>query len=160
MPFLPGFRHLSMILQIFEGNVPHTVDHYRATGQITTDAEATHCAARARCVKNWLEKFAPEEFLFLIRKTPKTRSLTPDEATCLHRIVGVLQANAELDEDGLVPTMKSLTTGTALDNKTFLPVVYDLLIDRDKGPKLTTLITAMGIPRALELLAPSLEVTG
>jgi len=77
--------------------------------------------------------------------------------TCLRRIVEVLRANATIDEDGLVPTMKTLTEGTPLDNKTFLPVVYDLLIDRDKGPKLTTLITAMGISRALELLAPSLE---
>jgi lysyl-tRNA synthetase class 1 len=157
MPFIPGFRHLSMILQIFEGNIAQTVNHYKQAGLIKSEAEATHCAARARCVKNWLEKFAPEEFLFLIRKTAKTRALTADEATCLRRIVGVLQSNAELDEDGLVPTMKTLTEGTALDNKSFLPVVYDLIIDRDKGPKLTTLITAMGIPRALELLAPSLE---
>jgi lysyl-tRNA synthetase class 1 len=53
--------------------------------------------------------------------------------------------------------MKSLCEGTALDNKAFLPVVYDLLIDRDKGPKLTTLVTTMGTQRALALLAPSLD---
>ena len=157
MPFLPGFRHLSMILQVFEGNIGQTINHYKLAGLIKTDAERVQCTARARCVKNWLEKFAPEEFLFIIRKTPKTRALTPDEATCLRRIVEVLQADATLDEDGLGPTMKTLTAGTSLDNKTFLPVVYDLLIDRDKGPKLTTLITAMGISHALELLTPSLE---
>ncbi len=156
MPFVPGFRHLSMILQIFEGNIGHTVNYYKQAGSLTTEAEHSRCAARARCVKNWLEKFAPEEFLFLIRKTPKTRELSADEATCLRKLVTVLQANSAIDEDGLVPTMKTLTEGTPLDNKTFLPVVYDLLIDRDKGPKLTTLLTTMGTQRAVELLAPSL----
>ena len=156
MPFAPGFRHLSMIVQIFEGDVARTVQHYEGTGQITTDAERRGCAQRALCVRSWLEHFAPDEFRFTIRQTSKTRSLSADEATCLRRLVGVMAANPAIDEDGLVPTMKALTEGTPLDNKTFLPVVYDLLIDRDKGPKLTTLLTTMGVPRALELLTPSL----
>jgi len=157
MPFIPGFRHLSMILQIFEGDLKQTVNHYKMAGLCKTDDERVRCHQRALCVRNWIEKFAPDDFRYTIRRAPKTRTLTPDEMTCLRRIVEVLRANATIDEDGLVPTMKTLTEGTPLDNKTFLPVVYDLLIDRDKGPKLTTLITAMGISRALELLAPSLE---
>ena len=157
MPFIPGFRHLSMILQIFEGNIGQTVNHYKMAGLIRTDAEHERCIQRAVCVHNWLEKFAPDEFRYTIRRAPMLRALTPDEATCLRRIVEVLRANTTIDEDGLVPTMKALAEGTPLDNQTFLPVVYDLRIGRDKGPKLTTLITAMGISRALELLAPSLE---
>jgi lysyl-tRNA synthetase class 1 len=157
MPFIPGFRHLSMILQIFEGDLERTVLHYVTSGQITTDAERERCHQRALCVRNWIEKFAPGDFRYTIRGTAKTRTLSADEATCLGRLVATLRANPDIDEDGLVPTMKALTEGTTLDNKSFLPVVYDLLIDRDKGPKLTTLVTVMGTRRALELLAPSLE---
>ena len=108
-------------------------------------------------MRNWLASYAPDEFRYTIRREAKTRALAPDEAVCLTRLVDVIRANPEIDEDGLVPTMKTLTAGTSLDNKTFLPVVYDLLIDRDKGPKLTTLVTAMGTRRALSLLTPSLE---
>ncbi len=156
MPFVPGFRHLTMIVQIFEGNVARTVQHYEAAGQISTEAERRRCAQRALCARAWLEHFAPDEFRFTIRQVSKTRALSADEATCLRRLVDVMEADPAIDEDGLVPTMKTLTAGTPLDNKTFLPVVYDLLIDRDKGPKLTTLLTTMGVPRALELLTPSL----
>jgi len=156
MPFVPGFRHLSMILQIHDGDLERTVAHYEQSGQVTSEAARIGCRRRAVCVRNWLATYATDEFRYTIRREPKTRALTDDETTCLARIVEVIQQNPDIDEDGLVPTMKTLTAGTALDNKTFLPVVYDLLIDRDKGPKLTTLVTAMGTRRALSLLTPSL----
>ncbi len=156
LPFVPGFRHLSMISQIHDGDLERTVAHYQQSGQITTEAERVRCHQRARCVRKWIESYAPDEFRYTIRREPKTRELSADERTCLTRLVDVIRANPEIDEDGLVPTMKTLTADTTLDNKTFLPVVYDLLLDRDKGPKLTTLVTAMGTRRALELLAPSL----
>jgi lysyl-tRNA synthetase class 1 len=157
LPFVPGFRHLSMTLQIHDGDLDRTVAHYEHTGQITTDAERGRCRRRARCVRNWIEHYATDEFRYTIRREPKTRPLAADEVTCLTRLVDVLKAHPNIDEDGLVPTMKTLTAGTTLDNKSFLPVVYDLLIDRDRGPKLTTLVTAMGTARALALLTPSLD---
>ena len=156
MPFVPGFRHLSMILQIHDGDLDRTVAHYEQSGQITTEVGRVACRRRAVCVRNWLGSYAPDEFRYTIRREARTRVLAPDEVTCLGRLVEVIRQNPEIDEDGLVPTMKTLTAGTSLDNKTFLPVVYDLLIDRDKGPKLTTLVTAMGTRRALSLLEPSL----
>jgi lysyl-tRNA synthetase, class I len=155
-PFVPGFRHLSTILQIHEGDLEGTVQHYVTSGEITSDEERLRCRQRARCVRAWLKDFAPDEFRYAIRGVPKVRLLSADEATCLGRLVTVLRERPDVDEDGLVPTMKSLCEGTTLDNKTFLPVVYDLLIDRDKGPKLTTLVTTMGTQRALALLSPSL----
>ena len=51
--------------------------------------------------------------------------------------------------------MKALFEGLELGASQFFPVIYDLLIDRPKGPKLTTLITIMGIDRALPLLRAS-----
>lgn len=159
MPFVPGFRHLSMTLQIFEGDLDKVVQHYEASGQVTTDEERRLTRQRARCVWNWIRDFGPDEFRYQLRRDPTVRGLSADEATCLARLVAALEGKDDITEDALVPTMKTLCEGTSLDNKTFLPVVYDLLIGRDKGPKLTTLITAIGPRRAHTLLAPSLAVT-
>ncbi|NJK32697.1 MAG: hypothetical protein HC927_09960 [Deltaproteobacteria bacterium] len=52
--------------------------------------------------------------------------------------------------------MKVLFEGLSIGATEFFPVVYDLLIDRPKGPKLTTLVTVMGAERALPLLQASL----
>ncbi|MCY0988201.1 lysine--tRNA ligase [Nannocystis sp. ILAH1] len=156
MPFVPGFRHLSMTLQIFEGDLDKTVAYYEEAGQVVGDESRRLTRQRARCVWNWIAEWGPDEFRYKLRREPKQRELSADEATCLARLVAPLRGREEIREDELVPTMKALCEGTSLDNKTFLPVVYDLLIGRDKGPKLTTLITAIGPARALSLLVPSL----
>ena len=84
------------------------------------------------------------------------RALGDDEATVLQRLVAILHANPDADEGALVPHMKTMCEGTALAPSEFFPVVYDLLIDRPKGPKLTTLLVTMGFERALPLLQASL----
>lgn len=156
IPFVPGFRHLSMTLQIFEGDLDKTVQHYIDAGQIHTDEERRLTRQRARCAWNWLRDFSPDEFRYKVRGMAVRRELSSEQATCLGRLTGALRGRDAVTEDELVPTMKTLCEGTGLDNKTFLPVVYDLLIGREKGPKLTTLVTAIGPARALALLEPSL----
>ena len=157
LPFVPGFRHLTTILQVYDGDLERTLQHYVASGEVKSEEERALTLARARCAWRWLEAFAPDDFRYRIRDAAIVRELSADEALVLGRLVAVLVASPEITEDALVPHMRSLCEGTALDNKGFLPVVYDLLVGREKGPKVTTLITTMGAPRAVGLLRPSLD---
>ena len=156
MPFQPQFRHLSMILQIHDGEIDGALHYYEQTGEITDDEDRRLCRQRARCVWNWIERYAPPDFRYRIREAPITRAITRDQATVLGRLVAVLRARPDIDEPSLIPHMKTLCDDTELSNKDFFPLAYDLLIDRPKGPKLTTLVTTMGGARALALLSPSL----
>ena len=149
-----------MILQVYDGDLERTVEHYVQSGEITSDEERRLCAQRARCVWRWIADFAPDEFRYRIRDEAIVRSLTQEEAVVLGRLCAVLRDQPSISEDALVPHMKSLCDGTALDNKSFLPVVYDLLLGREKGPKVTTLVTTMGGARALALMEPSLGALG
>ncbi len=167
-PFQPSFRPLSVILQIYDGDLDRAMAHYEHTGEsnregtrkLETDAERALFDIRARCVWNWIEDHAPPEFRYRIRTEASTRELSDAERVALGRLVAALEHNPEASDADLVPHMKSLFTdlgeGLELGPKEFFPVVYDLLIDRPKGPKLTTLITVMGIERALPLLRASL----
>jgi lysyl-tRNA synthetase, class I len=155
LPAVPGFRHLTTILQVYGGDLERTLAHYVASGEITSDEERAHTLVRARCAWNWLVSFAPDDFRYELREAPIVRELSGDEAVALGRLVAVLEASPSISEDELVPHMRGLCEGTAIDNKGFLPVVYDLLLAREKGPKVTTLITTMGIERAIRLLRPS-----
>jgi len=155
--FAPGFRALSMILQVYDGDLERSLSHYEATGEVQTDVERERFRTRARCCWNWIEKHAPDEFRYRIRDEAVVRELTSDQRIVLGRIVSVLRDNASISDQELIPHLKTMCDGTDLEPKTFFPLVYDLLLDRSKGPKLTTLIATMGVPRALPLLAPSLE---
>jgi len=154
-PFHASFRPLTVILQIYDGDIERTRAHYEQSGELRTDAERELFNQRAERVWNWIEDFAPADFRYRIRKQPVTRELDEDQRAALSRLVATLEANPQAADADLVPHMKRLFEGLELGPKEFFPVVYDLLLDRQKGPKLTTLVTLMGIDRALLLLRPS-----
>ncbi len=153
---VPSFRPLSMILQIYDGDIERALDHYVSTGEIETDAERERFRSRAVCVWNWVEKYAPDEFRYRIRRTPSEERLSGEPREILARLVGVLEANSKISEAELIPHLKALCEGTSLSPQEFYPFAYGLLIDREKGPKLTTLLSTMGIDRALPLLRAGL----
>ena len=68
----------------------------------------------------------------------------------------VLETSPECREEDLVPHLRTICEGTSLTAQDFYPYVYDLLIARRKGPKLTTLLSTMGVVRALPLLRAGL----
>lgn len=156
-PFQPPFRPLSMILQIYDGDLARTRAHYETSGELQTERERELFDVRARCVWNWIEQHAPDEFRYRIRSEPVVRALDETQRTVLTRLVAALERHPNARDADLVPHMKALFEGLELTAEQFFPVVYDLLIDRPKGPKLTTLLTVMGAARALPLLRPSLD---
>jgi lysyl-tRNA synthetase class 1 len=157
LPFVPAFRPLSMILQIYDGDVERSRAHYEAAGALASDDENRRFQERARRVWTWVEKYAPPEFRYRIRSEATVCELSDDQATALRRLVDALRRDPGLDEAALVSRVKGLFEGTQLRPEALFPVIYDLLIARPKGPKLTTLLATMGAERALPLLEPSLE---
>jgi lysyl-tRNA synthetase class 1 len=157
LPFAPPFRGLSMILQVFDGDFERSRAHYEVRGEIRSDAEKSHFDTRARCVWNWIEQYAPDDFCYRIRNEAVARDLDGDPKTVIQRLVEVLENDLEIDEGALIEHLKVICEGTSLEPKTFFPYAYDLILDRSKGPKLSTLITTMGVERALPLLRGGLD---
>lgn len=155
-PSVPSFRPLSMILQIYDGDIDRTRDHYIAQGELKTEDDRQRFDERAACCWRWIETYAPESFRYRIRTTPVQRELEGDIKVAIERLAAALRDNPDIDEAGLVPHAQTLTEGLSIERADLFPVVYDLLIDREKGPKLTTLIGTMGAARALPLLEASL----
>jgi lysyl-tRNA synthetase class 1 len=157
VPFLPGFRGLSVVLQAYDGDIARSLARYESAGKITSEEERILFRQRARCCWHWIEEYAPEDFCYRIRKQAVSRPLSSDQRKALERLVGVLKEDPSIAEDDLIPHMQGLCAGTGLTLKTFCPIAYDLLVGRDQGPKLTTLLTTIGGKRAVPLLEMSLQ---
>jgi lysyl-tRNA synthetase class 1 len=155
-PSLASLRQLSVIIQIFDGAIEPTVAHYESEGLVVTDDDRQRLRDRARCVWNWIENYAPEDFRYRIRTDAIVRSVEGDQRELLGRLVTALEADPHADDHAIGEHLKGLGEGVDLPLKEFYPLVYDLLLDRDRGPKLSTLLAAMGPARALPLLRPSL----
>ena len=156
IPFAAPFRGLSMLLQAYDGDIDRVVAHYEKSGEIMNQRDADACRQRASCCWNWTLTYAPDDFRFQIRPEPGIVALSADQRLALDRLVSVMRAEPEISETDLIPHMQALCEGTELTLKTFCPVVYELLIGRDRGPKLTTLLTTLGGEKAVSLLEPSL----
>lgn len=156
-PYVPAFRPLTMVLQVYDGDIRRTLSYYEATGAIRADADRRRFEERARRAWAWIESYAPQDFRYRIRSAAVVRELDDAQATAIRKLVDVLRREPDLDEAALVDHVKGLFEATALRPDELFLILYDLLIARPKGPKLTTLLAAMGAERALPLLEPSLD---
>ena len=159
-PFQPPFRALSMMLQIYDGDLERTRNYYVASGELNTEREHELFTERATCCWNWIEKHAPEEFRYRVRDEAIVVPLEGEVRIAIERLAEVLRQNPDIDEKSMLPHAKTLTEGLELERTDLFPVVYDLVIGRPKGPKLTTLIGNLGAARVLPLLEPSLAAEG
>ena len=154
--FLAGFRHLSVILQIFDGDLDRTRAHYEAEGHLQHPEARRRFDQRARCVWRWIEEYAPEDFRYRIRTEPVARVVQGEPRVALQRLVEILEQHPGADDAAIGEQLKGLAGELTMPLKEFYPLVYDLLLDRDRGPKLSTLLATMGSERALPLLRLSL----
>jgi len=154
-PELIPFRHVSTLLQTFDGDIAKTKAYLQRAGSLVGEDDARRFEQRAQRVWFWIETYAPPDFRYRIRSEPVTRSIQGPVHDALRALVHVLETQPELDETGLGLALKRLTADVGLDGKVFFPVVYDLLLDRDQGPKLGSLLVTMGAERALPLLRPT-----
>lgn len=145
------FRHLCNILQIFEGDLDKTVEHYRETFKGKTDE--TRLLARAKCAWTWITEYAPEDFRFRLRQagTPIDRSAHPD---LMRELSTLLRApeTARMGEEALSGAIFQLMKASKLETKLYFAEVYRLLISRKQGPRLASFILTIGLDRAASLI--------
>jgi len=133
------FRHLTTLLQIHENNLNGVIKEHKIK-----DKE------RLICVKNWLEKYAPEDFKFkLVDKVTAKPKKEYKEA--ILELAGKLQKK-RFDEQSLFNEFYIICNERGLDNKEFFKTAYNVLIDKDKGPKLANFILTIGQERVIKIL--------
>ncbi|MFN8193036.1 MAG: lysine--tRNA ligase [Nocardioidaceae bacterium] len=114
----------------------------------------------------WVTEFVPDEDRTLVRTGPAAEllaALDEQQARWLDLLAEGLAGRTELDEvTTLVYGVPKLARGLAVDDaptdevkadqKSFFRLLYQLLVDADRGPRLPTLILALGEERVLGLL--------
>ncbi len=150
MPPQFHFRHLCNVLQIFEGDMNRAMTAYAS--QIQTESDKTRFKLRASRAWNWIAKYAPEEFKFLLRTTPY-KTQYPE---AIAAVVKLLKSKSDFGEDALANDIYQIMKGHQLDAKRFFPEVYRILIDKTNGPKLASFILTIGLDRSAQFFEKSL----
>jgi lysyl-tRNA synthetase, class I len=136
-PFQPSFRHLTNILLMNQLDIKKTTEYYKKDTKTKFDKD--RLKLRIECAKNWLEKYAPEEFKYTINtKTPKIS--IPKKYKETFKELAILLKKKKYTEKQLHDQFYNLVEKYNLNNKEFFEYAYKILISKNKGPKLARFV--------------------
>ena len=169
-PVVVPFRVLSSVADVTAGSaeqISRIVSHVGHAHASVSDLEPRLSRAMA-----WTAEFVPAADRTIVRATPDTArlaSLSEREAGWISLLLDGLGELGAGDLDlepvtALVYGVPKLALALAVDadptdevkadQKEFFKLLYNLLVDKDRGPRLPTLIVALGVDRVRSLLAP------
>ncbi len=150
MPVQPGFRHITMMLQIYRMDMQKTIAHF--SKEIKNLGDKKRVEQRARCAKNWLEKFAPDDFRFTVQKTvPTGLSLSAGQKKALHLLAEKLNGK-KWEAPELHNEFYVVCKTASVEPAAFFTAAYAVLINKQKGPRLANFIIEIGQEKVAGLL--------
>ncbi|MGC4110378.1 MAG: lysine--tRNA ligase [Nocardioides sp.] len=158
------FRMLSSVADVTAGEPEQVSRIVGDLGYAHDDVEQLE--PRLSRAMAWTEEFVPESDRTTVRSEPEVaaiEALSPTEREWLSLLLQGLQGDLELDRvTSLVYGVPKLARGLSLDDaptdevkadqKELFRLLYHLLVDAERGPRLPTLIVALGADRVRSLL--------
>ncbi|MFC1801719.1 lysine--tRNA ligase [Nanoarchaeota archaeon] len=148
MPLQWSFRHLTTVLQIHELDIEATIGYYEKEMKNKEDKERLQ--TRATCVKNWLEKYAPDDFKFSVQDKVQVK-LGAKEKKAMKELAKKLEERDWTDVD-LHSEFYIIAKNFDVEPKDFFKSAYLVLINKEKGPRLASFILQIGKKKAVKLL--------
>ncbi|MGB0452151.1 MAG: lysine--tRNA ligase [Bacteriovoracaceae bacterium] len=151
-PMQPSFRHLCNVLQINDGDIEKAKVAYN--DQIKTERDQRRFNERSLCALHWLENYAPVDFKFKINPTAPTLEISELGKNFIKKLSSFLEVewdNLKTDKELHEELYKVIHEVEIEPSEAFL-ITYNLLISRDKGPKLAGFMRSIGKERILNLL--------
>ena len=153
IPSEPGyqipFRHLCNYLQIYSGDQEKVLE--RLDG--ITESQKERLRVRMRCAWAWLEKYAPEEFCFSLSDEGRRCDAAETELNAIHEFASYVESYLDsLSEKEFSEYIYKTAADNGMENAGFFRLIYQVLIGKEKGPKLAGFLKACGSAKVLEIL--------
>jgi lysyl-tRNA synthetase, class I len=148
IPYQPSFRHLTMLLQIYDFDINKVIGYFEK--ELKNEHDKERLRVRAGCAKNWIQKYAPEDFKFSVQDKCQITLVKEQKDILLQLADKLLEkewTDTELHEEIYV-----LCTNSEFPSSDFFKLAYQVLINKDKGPRLASFILEIGRERVAELL--------
>lgn len=163
------YRTLASVVDITTGDEEQTLRILRDFDQEKPLASLDEARPRLDCAERWVTTHVEPEARTRVRTEPDAEALAAlsgEEREALKLLVDGLPEHWSLDglttlvygvpkiQAGFAPDAKP-TPEMKVAQRSFFALLYKLLVGRDTGPRLPTLLLAVGQDRVRELLAAS-----
>ncbi|MBW2977013.1 hypothetical protein KY347_06215, partial [Candidatus Woesearchaeota archaeon] len=144
-----SISHAAMVAQI-SPNDDDIVKSLEKTGHYDKKFEEM-VFNRIQKAKVWLEKHAPEDVKFTLQdEVSGDLKLSAKEKEALHIAAKALKEK-EWDEKTLFEEFYNICKKTEIKNTDFFRAAYNVLLNKDRGPKLAPFILAVGKEKVVGL---------
>ena len=134
--FSPSFRQLVEIVQIKD--TKGILEHYKQ--EINAKEDEARTMKRAELAKNWLKQ-APEEFIFRIQDKPDNETIKKLGKNNLEALKELAKFLAkDITEQHLVEEFRRICDKHKIEPKDFFKGAYLVLLGKEQGPRLSSLI--------------------
>ncbi|NIZ40514.1 lysine--tRNA ligase [Entomospira entomophila] len=148
MPYQIPFRHLTTLLQIHEGNIDETLQHFPDL----QDHQQEKARIRAQCAWNWIRTCAPDEFKFSLRLQQSPIELSALEKNIIQQLKSIIPALSQDDEETFGIKLYDIAKNLEIETSTMFTTIYNVLLGQSKGPRLLNFLFILGQERLQEIL--------
>lgn len=144
-----SFRHLCNIIQIFEHSLERILFFLKNVSEYKHDQyEISSIKSRFNRASCWIKKYAPEGFVFNVRKDEIEESEIPKNFLGFFKEffiqMKIIDRSIQKKEN-LESCFYDLVKKDNLDVSEVYKIFYKILINKDKGPKLIPFLLAIGV---------------
>ena len=156
IPVQLNYSIAAMVIQVFPDKPLNEIieimyDKGWINKKTLTKSDKDKLLKRLELAKTWLDKYAPEDAKFTVQdKPPKDLKLAKQEKEALKLVAEALKEN-KWDEKTLFEEFYNICKKTDIKNKDFFRAAYNVLLDKDRGPRLASFILALGKEKVIEL---------
>nr|BDD43802.1 lysine--tRNA ligase [Spirochaetaceae bacterium] len=154
LPAQIPFRHLCNLLLIHDGDRDAALDAMPGFSDLD-DHLAAIARNRAECAWNWIRQFAPEDFRFTVvdPRTAEPVSLGDAERRAIRALTAAVSEGMEEKSDRDVQNaIYEIARNEGIEPKEFFPVLYTVLVGKEKGPRLGGFLKTLGRARVTAIL--------
>jgi len=145
MPIQPSFKHCVELMNIYRN-----VSKALTSMSIKTKQDKERYSRVLECAGNWIGEFASERYKFTINTKVSKIKLTSNQKLGISELGKIL--TKDISEKELYSKFPEIMDANNLNAKTFFPVIYQILINKNAGPRLAPFILAIGRTKVKKLL--------
>ena len=139
-PNLLPYKHLVTLSQS-KTNINEIIEALKRTGE-ASEIDKDKLIGRVDCIKQWIKNYAPESVVFEIQKEKPDINFDETETLCA-RLLSSKFKEIEWDPDIIHNSFYELQEESEIPAKKFFKVVYNAILDKDRGPRLGFFLATM-----------------
>lgn len=157
MPVQIPFTYAVALMQITK-SVDEAIDALISTGHVNKSMSANdrkYVIDRLNYARKWAIEFAPEEYKFVVNERISKSTfgkLGNLEISALRMFYEKISIRKECSEDECQKIIKEIVLEIGIKPKSFFRAAYLVLLNKDHGPKLTSLVKMIGQKKIVNIL--------